>query len=62
MGPLATSNLFGMFMFILLGTSLFYFAQKEARLTWFTISTNESFANDLAPTLEYPASPVRHVP
>jgi putative OPT family oligopeptide transporter len=29
MGPLATSNLFGMFMFILLGTSLFYFARKK---------------------------------
>jgi uncharacterized oligopeptide transporter (OPT) family protein len=29
MGPLATSNLFGMFMFALLGGSLFYFARKK---------------------------------
>ena len=29
MGPLATSNLFGIFMFALLGTSLFYFARKK---------------------------------
>jgi putative OPT family oligopeptide transporter len=29
MGPLATSNLFGIIMFALLGTSLFYFARKK---------------------------------
>ena len=29
MGPLATSNLFGIFMFALLGGSLFYFARKK---------------------------------
>jgi len=29
MGPLATSNLFGMIMFVLLGASLFYFARKK---------------------------------
>ncbi|MGA2097142.1 MAG: oligopeptide transporter, OPT family [Candidatus Acidiferrum sp.] len=29
MGPLATSNLFGIFMFALLGASLFYFARKK---------------------------------
>jgi len=29
MGPLATSNLFGIFMFTLLGASLFYFARKK---------------------------------
>jgi uncharacterized oligopeptide transporter (OPT) family protein len=29
MGPLATSNLFGIFMFALLATSLFYFARKK---------------------------------
>ena len=29
LGPLATSNLFGLFMFILLGASLFYFARKK---------------------------------
>jgi uncharacterized oligopeptide transporter (OPT) family protein len=29
MGPLATSNLFGTFMFALLGASLFYFARKK---------------------------------
>jgi putative OPT family oligopeptide transporter len=29
MGPLATSNLFGMFMFALLAASLFYFARKK---------------------------------
>jgi len=29
MGPLATSNLFGVFMFALLATSLFYFARKK---------------------------------
>jgi membrane associated rhomboid family serine protease len=28
-GPLATSNLFGIFMFALLGGSLFYFARKK---------------------------------
>src|SRR2546427_9386455 len=29
MGPLATSNLFGIFMFALLAASLFYFARKK---------------------------------
>jgi putative OPT family oligopeptide transporter len=29
MGPLATSNLFGLFMFVLLAGSLFYFARKK---------------------------------
>jgi len=29
MGPLATSNLFGIFMFAMLGASLFYFARKK---------------------------------
>jgi hypothetical protein len=29
MGPLATSNLFGAFMFVLLASSLFYFARKK---------------------------------
>ncbi len=29
LGPLATSNLFGVFMFALLGASLFYFAKKK---------------------------------
>ena len=29
MGPLATSNLFGVFMFLLLAASLFYFARKK---------------------------------
>jgi len=29
LGPLATSNLFGLFMFILLAASLFYFARKK---------------------------------
>ena len=29
MGPLATSNLFGVFMFALLAASLFYFARKK---------------------------------
>jgi hypothetical protein len=29
MGPLATNNLFGIFMFALLGASLFYFARKR---------------------------------
>jgi LPXTG-motif cell wall-anchored protein len=29
MWPLATSNLFGIFMFALLGGSLFYFARKK---------------------------------
>jgi uncharacterized oligopeptide transporter (OPT) family protein len=29
LGPLATSNLFGLFMFILLAVSLFYFARKK---------------------------------
>jgi hypothetical protein len=29
MGPLATSNLFGIFMFALLGAALFYFARKK---------------------------------
>jgi hypothetical protein len=29
LGPLANSNLFGMFMFVLLASSLFYFARKK---------------------------------
>ena len=29
MGPLATSNRFGTFMFVLLAASLFYFARKK---------------------------------
>jgi putative OPT family oligopeptide transporter len=29
LGPLATSNLFGVFMFLMLATSLFYFARKK---------------------------------
>jgi hypothetical protein len=29
LGPLATSNLFGMLMFVALGGSLFYFARKK---------------------------------
>jgi len=29
MGPLATSNLFGVFMFVLLAGSPFYFARKK---------------------------------
>jgi len=29
LGPLATSNLFGAFMFLLLAASLFYFARKK---------------------------------
>ena len=29
LGSLATSNLFGLFMFVLLGASLFYFARKK---------------------------------
>jgi hypothetical protein len=29
MGHLATSNLFGSFMFVLLAASLFYFARKK---------------------------------
>jgi LPXTG-motif cell wall-anchored protein len=29
MGPLASNNLFAMFMFVLLGASLFYFARKK---------------------------------
>jgi hypothetical protein len=29
LGPLAASNLFGVFMFLMLATSLFYFARKK---------------------------------